>query len=299
MKSSPRQEALEESSKEVGKASKWRSLAIIVALFFLSLIVMGAVLSSFPEIDDDQRLFIKLPRNMEDAKNLGRLLSKYRESHYSAVMAAVFFTYIFLQAFAIPGSIFLSIMSGFLFSFPLALFLVCLCSSIGASLCFGLSSLVGVGLVQKHFPRRVSSWRKQIENHKDDLWSYMIFLRITPFLPNWFINVASPVLGIPLNIFFFGTFIGVAPPSVLFVHAGTTFYQLTTTGDIASTRSIIFLSISALVSIVPVLFKKVFPSLRGGVQLTPVTHLSFPMHVYSTNIQSSFIALVGVSRLTW
>jgi len=30
-----------------------------------------------------------------------------------------------LQTFAIPGSIFLSILSGFLFPFPLALFLVC------------------------------------------------------------------------------------------------------------------------------------------------------------------------------
>ena len=35
-----------------------------------------------------------------------------------------------LNAFAIPGSIFLSILSGFLFPFPLALFLVCLVSKL-------------------------------------------------------------------------------------------------------------------------------------------------------------------------
>lgn len=39
--------------------------------------------------------------------------------------------YIFLQTFAIPGSIFLSIISGFLFPFPLALFAVCFCSATG------------------------------------------------------------------------------------------------------------------------------------------------------------------------
>lgn len=33
-----------------------------------------------------------------------------------------------LQTFAIPGSIFLSILSGYLYPFPLALFLVCLVS---------------------------------------------------------------------------------------------------------------------------------------------------------------------------
>ncbi len=36
----------------------------------------------------------------------------------------MFVTYLFLQTFAIPGSIFLSIVSGFLFSFPVALLLV-------------------------------------------------------------------------------------------------------------------------------------------------------------------------------
>lgn len=37
-------------------------------------------------------------------------------------------TFVSLQTFAIPGSIFLSILSGYLFPFPLALFLVCLVS---------------------------------------------------------------------------------------------------------------------------------------------------------------------------
>ena len=39
------------------------------------------------------------------------------------------------------------------------------------------------------------------------LW-YIIFLRITPFLPNWFINVASPVIGVRLAPFYWGTFLG-------------------------------------------------------------------------------------------
>ena len=37
--------------------------------------------------------------------------------------------------------------------------------------------------------------------------------RITPFLPNWFINIVSPVIGVDLRPFWIGTFIGVAPPS--------------------------------------------------------------------------------------
>ncbi len=45
---------------------------------------------------------------------------------------------------------------------------------------------------------------------------FLCFLfRITPFLPNWFINITSPVLGVSLWPFYVGTFVGVAPPSLI------------------------------------------------------------------------------------
>ena len=44
--------------------------------------------------------------------------------NFFQVLGGVFVTYLFLQTFAIPGSIFLSIISGYLFPFPVALTLV-------------------------------------------------------------------------------------------------------------------------------------------------------------------------------
>lgn len=131
-----------------------------------------------------------------------------------------------LQTFAIPGSLFLSILSGYLFPFYVALFLVCTCSMVGATLCFLLSQLLGRRLVLKvkytlsyimivsqaiffqHFPERANKWKKQVEKHRDNLFNYMVFLRITPILPNWFINLSAPVIGVPLVPFALGTFIG-------------------------------------------------------------------------------------------
>lgn len=34
--------------------------------------------------------------------------------------------------------------------------------------------------------------------------NYMLFLRMTPLLPNIFINMASPIVGVPLHIFALG-----------------------------------------------------------------------------------------------
>jgi len=95
------------------------------------------------------------------SKCLGILCSNYSGctllSHI--IMTVISLTATFsLQTFAIPGSISLSILSGFLFPFPLALTLVCFCSATGASLCYVLSYFLGRRLVYKYFPEKASQW---------------------------------------------------------------------------------------------------------------------------------------------
>ncbi|XP_051999599.1 transmembrane protein 41B-like [Xyrauchen texanus] len=239
-----------------GEASARMSILIFVSIFACSACVMYLLFKYFPELSEDERGNIKIPKDMDDAKALGTVLSKYKDTYYTQVLLAYFSTYIFLQTFAIPGSIFLSILSGYLYPFPLALFLVCLCSGLGASFCYMLSYLVGRPIVYKYLTERVQKWSQQVDKHREHLINYIIFLRITPFLPNWFINITSPVINVPLGVFFLGTFLGVAPPSFVAINAGTTLYKLTTAGEAVSWNSLLVLGILAVVSILPVCFQK-------------------------------------------
>lgn len=88
----------------------------------------------------------------------------------------------------------------------------------------------------------------------------MLFLRMTPLLPNWFINLTAPVLGVPLSPFVFGTFFGVAPPSFIAVQAGKTLYKMTSSSDAFSFQSTVILSVLSVLSLSPVIFKKYFKS---------------------------------------
>ncbi|XP_057696392.1 transmembrane protein 41B isoform X1 [Corythoichthys intestinalis] len=232
------------------------SILLLLTIFTCSASVMYLVYRNFPELSDDEMEKIKIPKDMEDAKALGTVLSKYKDIYYSQVLVAYFATYVFLQTFAIPGSIFLSILSGYLYPFPLALFLVCLCSGLGASCCYMLSYLVGRPVVYKYLTEKAQKWSQQVDKHRDHLINYIIFLRITPFLPNWFINITSPVINVPLGVFFIGTFLGVAPPSFVAINAGTTLYKLTTAGEAVSWNSLAVLAVLAVLSIVPVCFQK-------------------------------------------
>lgn len=169
------------------------------------------------------------------------------------MLTSFFLTFYFsLQTFAIPGSLFLSILSGYLFPFCVALILVCTCSMVGASLCFLLSQILGRKLVLHFFPERAQKWAKQVNRHQENLLNYIIFLRVTPFLPNWFINLTAPVIGVPLYPFAVGTFIGVAPPSFIAILGGQTLHDMTTQDSAFSITSFALLAVCGLVSLLPI-----------------------------------------------
>uniref|UniRef100_A0A182SXC3 VTT domain-containing protein n=1 Tax=Anopheles maculatus TaxID=74869 RepID=A0A182SXC3_9DIPT len=235
-----------------------QSLIILAAIFFTSLFAMVYVYAMFPELEESEKQYLKVPFDIEDAKQLGRVLDRYKDLYNVEVMFGIILVYIFLQTFAIPGSLFLSILSGFLYSFPVALTLVCFCSALGATLCYLLSQLVGRRLVKYYFPERAHHWAAQVDRHRDDLLSYMLFLRMTPFLPNWFINLVAPVIGVPLYPFALGTFLGVAPPSFIAIQAGKTLYKMTSSSDAFSWGSIAMLGAFSVIALVPVIFKRYF-----------------------------------------
>ncbi|XP_060530412.1 transmembrane protein 41 homolog isoform X2 [Cylas formicarius] len=232
-----------------------KALLAVASIFAGALFMLYLLYRTFPNVTDEERQHLKVPWNIEDAKQLGLVLSRYKGDHYYHVMAGVFLTYIFLQSFAIPGSLFLSILSGFLFPFYVALLLVCTCSMIGATLCFMLSQLLGRRLVLKHFPDRAHRWAIQVEEHKNNLFNYMVFLRITPILPNWFINLTAPVIGVPLIPFALGTFVGVAPPSFFAIQGGQTLLAMTAEDNAFNMQTFSWLAVFALISIIPIFLK--------------------------------------------
>lgn len=250
--SSPSKPGTVKNDREQGS---YKPFIAVGTVFVTSLLAFLYIYTNFPQLEESEREYLKIPFNIEDAKQLGRILNRYKEEFYVEVLSTFIFSYVFLQTFAIPGSISLSILSGFLYPFPLALSLVCFCSATGASFCYLLSYNVGRRLLYKIFPNQISNYAKKVKEHRDNILYYTIFLRITPFFPNWLINIAAPVVEVPFLPFWLGTFIGVAPPSFVAIQAGKTLHQLTSVGGTWSWNSAILLALFAVSSLIPVLLK--------------------------------------------
>ncbi len=130
--------------------------------------------------------------------------------------------YVTLQALAIPGPLLLSIVAGALYGVVNGSLFVALCATTGASLCYMLSASVAGPLVTWAAPERLAALRRRVAGAraKGVLVWYLLFLRLTPLAPNWLVNAASPVVGVPLAPFVLATAVGLVPANYFHTSLG-------------------------------------------------------------------------------
>ena len=135
---------------------------------------------------------------------------------YSQIYPVYFLTaftclFIFMQGFTIPGYALLSVAAGSFWDFKIAYPLCLFCSTIGSVLSYILSNLVLNTLLIKWFPNKISNFVRKVESNKNNLFFYMLTMRVSPIIPNKLVNLFSPIAGIPLWIYTIGTLLGLSP----------------------------------------------------------------------------------------
>ncbi|KAG8382505.1 hypothetical protein BUALT_Bualt05G0084200 [Buddleja alternifolia] len=180
-------------------------------------------------------------------------LESYTSDYTIQVLVGYCLVYIFMQTFMIPGTVFMSLLAGALFGVFKGVALVVFTATAGASSCFFLSKIIGRPLVFSLWPDKLTFFQDQVAKRRERLLNYMLFLRVTPTLPNTFINVASPIVDVPYHIFFLATFIGLIPAAFVTVRAGIALGELQSVGDLYDFQSIATLFLIGVVSITPTL----------------------------------------------
>ncbi|CAG7732179.1 unnamed protein product [Allacma fusca] len=202
----------------------------------------------------DERLH--LPRQLEDLKELAILAEDYKVNRPVYTLVLLVSVYIYKQSFAIPGSFLLNLLSGALYGlkgFPLVSFL----SAVGATHCYILSKYFGRDTLKTYFPDRIQYFNKLVEqNRHSGLFRFLISLRLFPMTPNWLINMASPIVGVPIIPFFFSVFFGLMPYNYITVQAGEILRSLESASDVISYKTMLVLGVVAVLNFAPVLHKK-------------------------------------------
>lgn len=121
-------------------------------------------------------------------------------------------------------------------------------------MCYCLSWTLGRPLVVKWFPSGIIKFRTKLKEHRHNVFSYLLFLRITPLLPSIIINISSPILGISLSNFMLATFIGLIPVNIIHCRTGLILSEVSKIGGMSILETFWLFVLGGL-ALIPTLFK--------------------------------------------
>ncbi|XP_062862348.1 transmembrane protein 41A-A-like [Trichomycterus rosablanca] len=204
-----------------------------------------------PSETSSQELQLKFPSDLEELKQITDLLRFYKSEHSGFVLLLFCSAYLYKQAFAIPGSSLLNVLSGALFGPWMGLCLCCSLTTVGATLCFLLSQTFGKHHIIRLFPHRVAQLQTKVEENRSSLFFFLLFLRLFPMSPNWFLNMSSPIVNIPVTHFSLSVLIGLMPYNLVCVQMGVVLSDLSSLDDVLSWDVVLKLLLIASIALLP------------------------------------------------
>ena len=99
-----------------------------------------------------------------------------------------------VTATSLPIALYLTILGGFLFGPVIALIVIDLSATLGATLLFlTLKTTLG-----ELFQEKATPWIKKMEaGFQKNAFSYLLSLRLVPIFPFWAVTIAAPFLNVP------------------------------------------------------------------------------------------------------
>ncbi|NXF21210.1 TM41A protein, partial [Rhodinocichla rosea] len=197
------------------------------------------------------RRALRFPADLEELRDLAEALRDYERQHRGAALALFCGAYLYKQSFAIPGSSLLNVLAGALFGPWMGLVLCSVLTSVGATLCYLLSAAFGKQLIVHFFPEKVALLQGKVEENRSCLFFFLLFLRLFPMTPNWFLNLSAPILNIPMSQFFLSVLIGLTPYNFICVQTGAILSQITSLDAIFSWDTLLKLLAMAVAALIP------------------------------------------------
>lgn len=186
------------------------------------------------------------------------------------ILAVLIYTLVYALAVSIsvPGAIWFTIGSGFLFGPLLGTGVAVIGSTIGATIIF-----IAVRYAFADWARaRFGNWVQRLQDgFSSDAFSYVLILRLIPVLPFFGINIATALLNVPLRAYVLGTLIGVMPLAYVYATVGSTISRAAggVPGllDLLTPELIAAIAVFALVGFLPFIYKRLTgkkPPAAGG-----------------------------------
>lgn len=179
--------------------------------------------------------------SLETLHEQGRALDQFVAANLAAALALYILVYIAAVTISLPGASVLTLSGGFLFGTWLGGGAAWIGASIGATLIF-LAARTAFGDVLR---ARAGSWREKLrDGFRENAFTYLLVLRLTPVAPFFIVNVAPAFFDVKLRDYVLATMLGMIPGAFVYAAVGAGLHAALATGldaDPAETARAIFL----------------------------------------------------------
>jgi len=143
-------------------------------------------------------------------------LAAYTQGRLAQSLLIFIGVYAAATALAVPGALFLTITGGFLFGGWLGAAATVVGATMGGTFLF-LVARTSLSSTMGRVGGRIERLRQGFAN---DGASYMLFLRLVPVFPFFFVNLAAAALGVKLRTFVWTTMLGILPATIAYSLTG-------------------------------------------------------------------------------
>ncbi len=163
--------------------------------------------------------------------------------------------YWMVTATGLPGAVFFSLMSGFLFGPVGGMALDLTFASLGATTALLLFRQVILSRIRGKI-KETPHFKPILEGFSKNGLSYLLFLRLVPLFPFWIVNVALSLTEIRPMIFLGGTIIGMIPASALITRLGYSFRTQLQAPPFLTGEQKLLLGLLGILALLPVAIRR-------------------------------------------
>ncbi|MCW9034346.1 MAG: TVP38/TMEM64 family protein [Rhodospirillales bacterium] len=220
---------------------------------FAPLLAIAGAIGLFFALGYDQYLTFEALK-----ENRQQLLDWKTNNHLLTILVFIG-VYAIATSLSIPGAIWLTISSGFLFGSIEGTLYAVSGATIGATINF----LVVRYSFHDFFREKAGASLKKMEDgFNENAFSYLMVLRLVPLFPFWMVNLVSGVLGVNMRTYMIATFFGIIPGAFVYASVGNGLGAIFDTGQTPDLGIIFSPEILtpiiglAILAVIPIAYKK-------------------------------------------
>ncbi|MBI1196244.1 MAG: TVP38/TMEM64 family protein [Phenylobacterium sp.] len=141
-------------------------------------------------------------------------------AHPVLAVAAFVAAYAVVTAASVPGAAIMTLSGGFLFGVWLGGAASLVGATAGATAIYAATRSAFGEPLRRRAEAQGGTLKRIVDGVSRDALSYILTVRLIPLVPFWLVNIAAGVAGAPLRAYVVGSFIGMAPATLVYSWMG-------------------------------------------------------------------------------